>query len=66
MQETQKRYQADIVDYQHLGRRQEQPGELSESFRLLLDRNGSRFGVSVSIWFERDTERVVQIRFTED
>ncbi|GGD67616.1 DUF3889 domain-containing protein [Paenibacillus nasutitermitis] len=66
MKETAKRYQADIVDYKHLGRKTEQPGILSESFRLLLNKGNQKFGVKVSIWFDRKTEHVIKIRFAED
>lgn len=66
MQETAKRYRADIVDYKHLGRTTDRPGVVSESFKLLLNSGTRRFGVKVQIWFEKDSERIVQIQFTED
>jgi len=66
MKETAERYHAEIVDYKHLGRKTEQSGVLSESFRLLLNKGNRKFGVKVSIWFDRETERVISIRFTED
>ncbi|MBW7453806.1 DUF3889 domain-containing protein [Paenibacillus sepulcri] len=66
VKETIKRYHADIVDYKHLGRRTEQAGVLSESFRLIVDKGNRKLGVKVSIWFDRKTEKVIMIRFTED
>jgi hypothetical protein len=66
VKETIKRYHADIVDYKHLGRRIEQSGVLSESFRLMLKKGSREFGVMVKILFDRDTERVIRIQFVED
>jgi hypothetical protein len=65
MRETQKRYQADIVDYLHVGRRQEQPGVVSETFRLRVNKGAAPFTVTVRIWFESGSERVVRIQFSE-
>ncbi|BBH20784.1 hypothetical protein Back11_21290 [Paenibacillus baekrokdamisoli] len=66
MKETVKRYHANIVDYKHVGRTGEASKIPSETFRLLLDKGSHKFEVTVRIWFERDTERVVRIQFTED
>ncbi|WP_219836741.1 DUF3889 domain-containing protein [Paenibacillus sp. R14(2021)] len=65
MKETAKRYQADIVDYKHLGRQTEQAGLLSENFRLLLSDGGRKFEVTVRIYFKPDSEQVMRIQFTE-
>ncbi|QYR19695.1 YqzG/YhdC family protein [Paenibacillus sp. sptzw28] len=66
VKETMKRFHADIVDYKHIGRRTEQTGVLSESFRLILKKGTRQFGVMVRISFDRDTERIIRIQFVED
>lgn len=66
MQETAKRYRADIVDYKHLGRKPDRPGIVSESFKLILNSGTRQFGVKVQIWFEQESERMTRIQFTEE
>ncbi|UVI32582.1 YqzG/YhdC family protein [Paenibacillus spongiae] len=66
MQETAKRYRADIVDYKHLGRKTDRPGIVSESFKLILNSGTRQFGIKVQIWFEQESERITQIQFTEE
>ncbi|MFC5648936.1 DUF3889 domain-containing protein [Paenibacillus solisilvae] len=66
MKETVKRYNANIVDYKHVGRSEGANEIASETFRLLLDKGSHKFEVTVRIWFERKSERVVRIQFTED
>jgi len=66
MQETAKRYRAEIVDYKHLGRQSEHAGKAVESFRLLLNNGQRQFGVTVHIRFQLQTEQVLQIQFIEE
>jgi len=66
MQETAKRYRAEIVDYKHLGRQSEHAGKAVESFRLLLNNGQRKFAVTVHIRFQLQTEQVLQIQFVED
>lgn len=66
MKETVKRYNANIVDYKHVGRSESANEIASETFRLLLDKGSHKFEVTVRIWFERKSERVIRIQFTED
>jgi len=66
MQETAKRYRAEIVDYKHLGRQSEHAGKAVESFKLLLNNGHRQFGVTVHIRFQLQTEQVLQIQFIEE
>ncbi|MBB3109479.1 hypothetical protein FHS18_001531 [Paenibacillus phyllosphaerae] len=66
MKETSKRYHAQIIDYKHLGRKVEQKGVVSESFKLILNKNSNPFSVTVRIWFDQKTEQVIRIQFTEE
>ncbi|REE94506.1 uncharacterized protein DUF3889 [Paenibacillus taihuensis] len=66
MKETTKKYHADIIDYKHVGRKVEEGGLMSETFRLQLRKGSKEFEVTVRIWFEQQSERVVRIHFTED
>ncbi|XEC97260.1 DUF3889 domain-containing protein [Paenibacillus tarimensis] len=65
VQETAKRYDADIIDYLHVGRQTVSPGVAEETFKLWLRKDGREFGVYVVIRFETETERVISIRFME-
>lgn len=65
MEEAAKRFKTDIVDYKYEGKKQRNGGVISQHFRLLL-RDGKReFGVAVTIWFYRDTEKVIRIQMDE-
>ncbi|WP_164545572.1 DUF3889 domain-containing protein [Paenibacillus albus] len=66
MKETAQRYHADITDYKHVGRKVEDGGLMSETFRLQLRKGAKEFEVTVRIWFEQQSERVVRIHFSED
>ncbi|SDW25387.1 DUF3889 domain-containing protein [Paenibacillus sp. CF384] len=66
MKETTHRYHAEIVDYKHVGRKVEEAGLMSETFRLLLNKGSRKFEVTVRIWFEQHSEKVVRIQFMED
>ncbi|WNS42964.1 DUF3889 domain-containing protein [Paenibacillus sp. MMS20-IR301] len=63
---TQQRYDADIVDYKHIGRTQIQPGLAEEKFRLWVrSRSGQEFGVIVRIRFDPSADQLKSILFTE-
>ncbi|RAP76178.1 DUF3889 domain-containing protein [Paenibacillus montanisoli] len=66
MKETMHKYHAEIVDYKHVGRKVEDAGLMSETFRLLLSKGARKFEVTVRIWFEQHSEKVVRIQFMED
>ncbi|SEN35638.1 DUF3889 domain-containing protein [Paenibacillus sp. OV219] len=66
MKETAQRYHADIIDYKHVGRNVEDGGLMTETFRLQLRKGAREFEVTVRIWFEQQSERVVRIHFSED
>ncbi|QGQ97880.1 DUF3889 domain-containing protein [Paenibacillus psychroresistens] len=65
MSQVKNKYQADIVDYKHLGRKEISPKIAEEDFKFWL-RSGSReFGVFVQIRFESSTEKVQSISIQE-
>ncbi|MDT9027370.1 MULTISPECIES: DUF3889 domain-containing protein [Rossellomorea] len=65
VKKTQEKYpDAAIVDYLHIGK--ENGSKVStEKFKLWLKRGGKEFGVFVDIQFETDTEKMIDIKFTE-
>ncbi|MFC4103482.1 DUF3889 domain-containing protein [Paenibacillus xanthanilyticus] len=66
VKETIKRYRADVIDYKHVGRQVESDGLVSETFKLILSKEGRQFAVTVQIWFEGQSEQVVRLQFTEE
>lgn len=66
VKETQKRYQAEIIDYKHLGRTDLTSHKSEEKFKLwLVNKEGKEFGVYVYIEFDPSDDRVQRIHFTE-
>lgn len=66
VQETQKRYKADIIDYKHICRTQITQKKFEEKFKLWLrSKEGNEFGVYVSIQFDPTTEITHSIQFSE-
>lgn len=66
VKETQKRYKADIIDYQHIGRTEITPTKSEEKFKLWVrQKDGNEFGVYVYIEFDPSTEIIQSIRFAE-
>jgi hypothetical protein len=66
VQETQKRYQADIVDYKHIGRTDLTAQKSEEQFKLWLrSKEGKEFGVFVYIEFDPSNDKVQSVRFVE-
>ncbi|MDQ0192779.1 hypothetical protein J2T20_001128 [Paenibacillus wynnii] len=66
VKETQMRYNADIIDYKHLGRTKLTPETVEEKFKMWLRRHdGKEFGVYVSIRINVSTDVIQSIRFTE-
>jgi Protein of unknown function (DUF3889) len=65
VKKTKEKYpDAAIVDYLHIGK--ENGSKVStEKFKLWLKRGGKEFGVFVDIQFESDTEKLIDIKFTE-
>jgi hypothetical protein len=65
MQKTKEKYpNAAITDYLHLGK---VPGTTSstEKFKLWLKEKDKEFGVLVDIEFDKNTERLIGIKFRE-
>ncbi|MBU5442256.1 DUF3889 domain-containing protein [Paenibacillus sp. MSJ-34] len=66
MEETQKRYQAEIVDYKHVGRQNISSEKAEETFKLWLRKSdGTEFGVYVAIQFDPSSNAILTIRFSE-
>jgi hypothetical protein len=65
MKETKAKYpQADIVDYQHIGRDTDSTTS-TEKFKLWLKENEREFGVLIDITFDNKTEEITDISFKE-
>ncbi|WP_166244885.1 DUF3889 domain-containing protein [Paenibacillus turpanensis] len=65
MEETSKRYNADIVDYQYLGRRLESEAVAVESFRLWLRQPEREFAVLVTIRVDTDDQHQLSVDIKE-
>jgi hypothetical protein len=66
VEETQKRYNADIIDYKHIGRTELTQKKSEEKFKLWIrSKEGNEFGVFVSIQFDPSTEMIHSIQFSE-
>jgi len=66
IEETQKRYHADIIDYKHIGRTDITPKKSEEKFKLWIrNKEDKEFSVFVSIEFDRTTEIIQSIHFSE-
>lgn len=65
MQQVKARYDADIVDYLHVGRTEVGPGIAEERFKLWLRDRNREFGVYVTIRFYTATEQIITIRLQE-
>lgn len=63
VKETQRRYQADIIDYLHVGRTYLSSNKAEEKFKLWIrTKDGSEFGVYVYLQFNpaHDTEYTIR------
>jgi len=66
VEETQKRYNAVIIDYKHIGRTELTPKKSEEKFKLWIrSKAGNEFGVFVSIQFDPLTDTIQSIQFSE-
>jgi hypothetical protein len=65
MEETNKKYDASIVDYLHIGREEISNKISVERFKLWLKKSNHEFGVIVSIKFHTNTEEIISIEFVE-
>lgn len=66
VQEAIRKYDASVVDYQHVGRTQVTDKITEEKFKLWLrKRNNEEFGVFVTITFDSITEQILTITFDE-
>lgn len=66
MTEVKSKYpDAKIIDYKHVRRKKISATVVEEKFKLWLRENREEFGVVVAIRFDKDTERVLSVRFLE-
>ncbi|NQX49035.1 DUF3889 domain-containing protein [Paenibacillus tritici] len=66
VKEAQQKYNAEIVDYKHIGRTQIKPKLAEEKFKLLVrSKAGREFGVIVMIRFNPSTDKLQSIQFLE-
>jgi hypothetical protein len=65
MSQVKNKYDADIVDYKHLGRKEINPHIAEEDFKFWLRSDSREFGVYVKIRFEPSTEKVQSISIQE-
>lgn len=63
--ETQKKYNADITDYKHIGRRPIRDHVYEEQFKLIVKKPSKEFGVYVNVQFNEDTGELLGIQYKE-
>lgn len=65
MQQTSARYQASIVDYEHMGRTQVRAGIAEEKFKLWLRDQNREFGVIITLQFYTANDQLISINYQE-
>lgn len=65
MKEVGKKYDAQIVDYLHVGRTQINAQTTKETFKFWLRGENREFGVYVTIQFQTSTDKVLSVEFQE-
>jgi hypothetical protein len=65
MTQVKNKYDADIVDYKHLGRKEINTRIAEENFKFWLRNSSREFGVYVKIRFEPTTDKVHSISIRE-
>lgn len=65
VQETIKRYQANVLDYEHIGRTELSSDEAEEQFKLWIKQGTREFGLLVSVRFNPKTNEQLSIHFKE-
>ncbi|MCZ8520700.1 MULTISPECIES: DUF3889 domain-containing protein [Paenibacillus] len=65
MQETAKKYGAEIHDYLYVGRKAAGPNLTEDTFKLWVVKEGHGFGVIVRVRWETATERLQAVEFEE-
>ncbi|WP_426453328.1 DUF3889 domain-containing protein [Paenibacillus sp. S-38] len=65
MQETAKKYNAEIHDYLYVGRKEAGPNLTEDTFKLWVVKDGHGFGVLVHVRWETSTERLQSVTFEE-
>ncbi|AEI41175.1 DUF3889 domain-containing protein [Paenibacillus mucilaginosus] len=65
MQETAKKYGAEIHDYLYVGRKEAGPNLTEDTFKLWVVKGGRGFGVIVHVRWETSTEQLKSVTFEE-
>lgn len=66
VKQAQEKYpDAAIIDYLHVKRKKISATVIEEKFKLWLRQGKEEFGVLVAVRFDKDTERVLTVRFLE-
>ncbi|RUT29579.1 DUF3889 domain-containing protein [Paenibacillus zeisoli] len=63
--EAKKKYDADITDYKHIGRKPVKDHIYEEQFKLIVKKPSKEFGVYVSVQFNEDTGELLDIKYKE-
>lgn len=63
--EAKKKYDAEITDYKHIGRKTVRDHIYEEQFKLIVKQPSKQFGVYVSVQFNEDTGELLDIKYKE-
>ncbi|CAI6068129.1 hypothetical protein PAECIP112173_02065 [Paenibacillus sp. JJ-100] len=66
VKETQTKYNADILDYKHIGRSSLSANQSREQFKLWVrGKDGKQFAVYVNVDFNPNTQQLKKVQFSE-
>lgn len=65
VEQTSKKYQAEIVDYRYDGRRVISSSEAEERFKLIVRKSGREFGVQVAVRVNSRSNELIQVNYQE-
>jgi len=65
VKETQKKYNASVTDYLHIGSVKLSDTITEEKFKLILTKNNTEIGVFVTIAFNPNNNQLLTIRYEE-
>ncbi|GIP21010.1 DUF3889 domain-containing protein [Paenibacillus sp. J22TS3] len=63
--EAKKKYNAEITDYKHIGRKTLRDHVYEEKFKLIVKKPLEEFGVYVNVRFNEDTGELLNISYKE-
>ncbi|WP_438350341.1 DUF3889 domain-containing protein [Paenibacillus sp. FA6] len=65
VKETNKKYNAAVVDYLHIGSKKISDNTTEEKFKLIINRNNKDIGVIVTILYNTNNNQLLTIHFQE-